>query len=107
MIKLYTTVIPDYGGVFFYIAEFCFSSRTHSTDYLNEATLKKKEQKKKKAISVSNRRSTSCMHYFRSSKNVKLVDKRGEKNHNRQQLHAATMVIMLAIPYSHPHTIKS
>lgn len=25
MIKLYTSVIPDYGGIFFYIAEFCFS----------------------------------------------------------------------------------
>lgn len=24
MIKLYTTVIPDYGGIFFYIALFLF-----------------------------------------------------------------------------------
>lgn len=46
MIKLYTTVIPDYGGVFFYIAEFCFSSKTHSTDYLHEATLREKNQRK-------------------------------------------------------------
>lgn len=74
MIKLYTPVIPDYGDIFFYIAEFCFSSKTHSTYYLHEATLR--EKNKKKAISVSNRRSSSCMHYFRSSKNVKLVDKR-------------------------------
>lgn len=46
MIKLYTTVIPDYGGIFFYIAEFCFSSRTHNTDYLHEATLREKNKKK-------------------------------------------------------------
>lgn len=47
MIKLYTTVIPDYGGIFFYIAEISFSSRTHSTEYLHEATLREKSNQKK------------------------------------------------------------
>lgn len=48
MIKLYTTVIPDYGGIVFYITEICFSSKTHSTDYLHEATLIEKSNQKKK-----------------------------------------------------------
>lgn len=61
MIKLYTTVIPDYGGILFYAAEICFSSRTHSTDYLHEAILReksnqKKKKTKKKTISAFNQK---------------------------------------------------
>lgn len=44
MIKLYTAVIPDYGGIFFYIAKFLFLH----TDNLHEAALKWTERPKEK-----------------------------------------------------------
>lgn len=61
MIKLYTPVIPDYGDIFFYTAEFCFSSRTHSTDYLHEATLREKNQKKKPFLCQTEGQHLACI----------------------------------------------
>lgn len=47
MIKLYTAVIPDYGGVFFYIARFCFSSKTHRLSTWSHFQKKRKRTKRK------------------------------------------------------------
>lgn len=43
MIKLYTAVIPDHGGNSFYAA---FSFTLKHTEYLHEATLRNKTNKK-------------------------------------------------------------
>lgn len=47
MIKPYITVIPDSTGIFFPLPSLVFPFRTHSTDYLNEATLREEQTKKK------------------------------------------------------------
>ena len=61
MIKLYTTVIPDYGGFSFYIARFSFFSRTHSTDNLNEATLREKSKTKKPFLCQTEGQHLACI----------------------------------------------
>lgn len=59
----------------------------HSTEFLQPQG----KETRKKANSVSNRRSKVRMHYLRTCENIKLVIKKGK---NKQQPHAATMVIM-------------